>query len=200
MTPESKQEIILNYRSRLLANGDSYLAVQWSTQEGQLFRFRKLAQIGDLTGQCVLDLGCGIGALYPFLLAQFGDVRYTGIDIVPESIAFAAAKYPDARFLCCDVEENQITEQFDYVLMSGLFNNREAASDDFLFALITKAFQHCRIGLGFNFISTVHNFHDSALAYHDPVKVMKYCLSELSSNVVMHHHYERCDVAVFVYR
>ena len=38
------------------------------------------------------------------------------------------------------------------------------------------------------------------MAYHDPVVVFDFCLNNLAPKVTLHHHYERCDVAVFVYR
>jgi hypothetical protein len=66
--------------------------------------------------------------------------------------------------------------------------------------MISTVFKRCSVGLGFNFISTFVNYTDPELAYHDPMEVLEFCLRELSPRVIMQHHYERCDVAVFVYR
>ena len=57
-----------------------------------------------------------------------------------------------------------------------------------------------RIGLGFNFLSALNNFRDPHMNYQDPLEVFQYCLRHLTRKVTMHHHYERCDVAVFAYR
>ena len=38
------------------------------------------------------------------------------------------------------------------------------------------------------------------MAYYDPAAVFDYCRRELSSRITLHHHYERHDVVVFVYR
>ena len=97
MNKESKQFIKDNYRNLFLKDGSGPEVGQWSA-EGQLFRFEKLIQIGNLSGSRVLDLGCGIGDLYPYLLERFENIDYTGIDIVPELVAYADQKYPKAKF------------------------------------------------------------------------------------------------------
>jgi SAM-dependent methyltransferase len=199
MTPEAKLQIIDNYQSLLRQHGDSAEAAQWSP-EGQLFRFRKLVTIGDLGGRSVLDLGCGLGALFPFLIDRFNSIDYTGIDIVPDSIAHASMKYPGTRFLCRDILTDPLDEQFDYVLISGPFNNQFPGVNKFLEDLVEAAFGCCRIGLAFNFTSSWVNFTNPEMAYHDPAHVLHFCLRHLSRKVSMHHHYERCDVVVFVYR
>jgi len=199
MKDETKQSIIENYRNLFSKYGSGPEANQMSL-EGQRFRFEKLAQIADLKGRRVLDLGCGTGDMYPFLMNRFGYVDYTGIDLVPESVAFAAKRYPDARFLCCDVLNQKIDEVFDYVLLSAVFNNAIPNSTEFLKELIAVAFRHCSSGLGFNFISKYVNFTDPQMAYHDPVEIFDFCLRELTPKVMVHHHYKRCDVVIFAYK
>jgi len=191
--------IVENYRNLLRKHGSGPEVGQWSA-EGQRFRFEKLIQIGDLKGKRILDLGCGIGDLYPLLLDRFGEVDYTGVDIVPEIVASAAGKYPDARFECRDLLAGDLGETFDYVLISGMFNNARPDCTVFLKQMIVAAFRHCRVGLGFNFISTHVNTLDDEMAYHDPAEVLSFCLENLTRKVSLHHHYERCDVVVFAYK
>ena len=148
----------------------------------------------------MLDLGCGLGDLYPFLLERFGHVIYTGMDIVPELVSAARQRYPGACFLCSDLSSDDIDETFDYVLVSGIFNNAIPNCTDFLKEMIATAFQHCSLGLGFNFISSYVNYHDTGMAYHNPVDILDFCLKNLSRKITMSHHYERCDVCVFAYR
>jgi hypothetical protein len=42
--------------------------------------------------------------------------------------------------------------------------------------------------------------HEPEMAYYDPAQVLDFCIRNLTRKVVMHHHYERVDVAVFTYR
>jgi SAM-dependent methyltransferase len=199
MTQQTKELMIGNYRGLFQKYGDAPEATQWSP-DGQLFRLRKLMEIGDLRKCRVLDLGCGLGALYPLLMEKFGEVHYTGIDIVPEMVEFAARKFPQARFYCCDLLTECLGETFDYVLSSGVFNNAMPDCDEFMRELLVAGFQYCTRGMGFNFTSTHVNFTDAEMAYHDPAQVLDFCIRNLTRKVILHHHYERVDVAVFAYR
>jgi SAM-dependent methyltransferase len=195
----SKQAIVENYRELLLKHGHGPEVAQLS-KEGQQFRFDKLVQIADLNGQRVLDLGCGIGDLYPFLLNRFGNVDYTGIDIGSELITAAKVRYPATRFICKDVQEDGIGESFDFVLISGIFNNAIPNCTQFLKEMIELAFSHCSKGLAFNFISRHVNYLSPGMAYHDPSEILDFCITNMTRKVTMQHHYERCDVVVFAYR
>ena len=59
-------------------------ALGWKNRDSQQHRFEELAQIGDLRGCSVLDVGCGHGDLYPYLQERHGEFHYTGIDNVRE--------------------------------------------------------------------------------------------------------------------
>ena len=199
MKPSSKQFLIDNYRSSLAKHGAGARVGQQSA-EGQRFRFEKLAEVGDLTGATVLDVGCNLGDLFPFLAQRFDRLRYTGIDIVPELIERARSAHPETAFECRDLLLDPYGERFDYVFISGTFNNNIPDSGEFLREMTAAAFEACRRALAFNFISTHVNFRDAEIAYHDPVAVLAHCVEHLSPKVILQHHYERCDVAVFVYR
>ena len=93
-----------------------------------------------------------------------------------------------------------LAEIFDYVLISGMFNNAIPDGVTYLHEMTSLAFRHCALGMAFNFISTHVNATDAELAYHDPVAILDFCLRHLSRKVTIEHHYERCDVVVFVYR
>jgi SAM-dependent methyltransferase len=199
MDPADKSRLIENYRQLLQQHGEGPAVGQWSA-EGQRFRFDKLAQIANLRGSRVLDIGCGIGDLYPYLNTLYGNVDYTGVDIVPELISCATDRYASARFLCIDLMTEPFPEQFDYALISGVFNNDVSGPTDYLKQLVRVAFGMCARGVAFNFTSNRVNWNDAGMAYHDPVEVFRFCLDNLSRKVALAHHYERCDVAVYVYR
>ena len=199
MNAEVKEMIVADYRGRFRKYGDSPEASGMSSA-GHRFRFQKLMEIADLRNRRVLDLGCGIGAFYPYLIERFGELDYTGIDIVPEMIAHAARKYPAARFLCSDLSIESPDDPFDYVLISTVFNKKLPNNDGFMRELLTLAFKYCKLGLGFNFLSTHVNYSEEEMAYFDPAQVLDFCICNLTRKIVMHHHYERVDVAVFAYR
>jgi len=200
MDGASKQRVVDNYRNKLLKFKEGPAVGGWSL-EGQLFRFERLVRLGQLDNFKILDLGCGIGDFYTYLTGRYNKIRYTGIDIVPELIAYAKDIYPNANFLCHDILQTDPIDNFDYAFISGMFNNGEISNcTAFLKKIVATAFQHCSRGLAFNFISTYVNYSDSEMAYHDPVEIFDFCIKNLSKKVMIDHHYERCDVAVFVYK
>jgi SAM-dependent methyltransferase len=199
LRPEAKEMLIDNYRRLFLSHGPGPEATQ-NSAEGQVMRFDQLTKIADLSGSKVLDLGCGIADFYPVLNEKFAGLDYTGIDIVPEMIDYARAKYPAASFQCRDILQDPLAEDFDYVLICGMFNNAIHGATEFLKSMVLAAFQKAHKGLGFNFISNRVNFVDDGMAYHDPADMLTFCIDELSRKTIMCHHYERCDVSVFVYR
>ncbi len=182
-----------DYRKRFQKYGDAPESVGISSA-GQRFRFRKLVKIGDLRNRRVLDLGCGIGDFYPFLIEKFGQLDYTGIDLVSEMVEFDKNKYPKARFLHHDLFAEPLAETFDYVMISTVFNYAMPGSGEYMRELLTHAFHYCTRGLGFNFLPTLVNFTEPEMAYYDPAQVLDFCIQNLTRKVVIHHHYERVDV------
>src|SRR5262249_27889971 len=152
--------------------------------EGHQFRFGKLMEIADLRNCRVLDLGCGIGGFYPYLTEKFGQVHYTGIDLVPEMVEFAARKYPQARFLCRDLSANPLEETFDYVFISTVFNYAIPNGEAYMKDLLKLCFAYCTRGLGFNFLSTFVNYSDPEMAYYDPAQVLDFCIRNLTRKVL----------------
>jgi hypothetical protein len=183
----------------LRQHGDSPGATQ-ASPEGQRFRFHKLLELAPLDGCSVLDVGSGIGDFFPIIRDRFREVRYHGIEVVPEMVDLAAAKYPEASFRVANLLVDPIAQRYDYVFLSQIFNNAVEGSSAFLEGLVAAAWPLATRGLGFNFISTHVNFTNPEMAYHDPAGVLDFCVRHLSRRVVLHHHYDRCDVAVFVYR
>ncbi len=73
-------------------------------------------------GVDVLDVACGTGVLFPDYLAR--QVRsITAVDISPEMVRIAAAKYPDENVtvLCADVENWEPQRKFDCVMVYNAF-------------------------------------------------------------------------------
>lgn len=67
-------------------------------------------------GMSVFDIGSGDGSLLNRLQPSDG----LGVDISPGMLAFASKKYPGLRFELQDAESLDISQQYDYVVMSDL--------------------------------------------------------------------------------
>ena len=79
-----------------------------------------LDNAGIKGGMDVLDVACGTGVLFPDYLKR-GVESLTGIDISPEMAKIAAAKFPEVRVICGDVEETTFDKQFDAVMVYNAF-------------------------------------------------------------------------------
>ncbi len=84
-------------------------AAQWDSiaeiQPDKISRIFTAAGIGE--GDCVLDIACGTGILFPFYI-ESGVSRIDGVDLSPEMVQQCRAKFAaDSRIrvLCEDAEE-----------------------------------------------------------------------------------------------
>lgn len=172
-------------------------ALGWKAGEGQEARFRMLSQIGDLTNCSVLDVGCGHGDLSAYLHNQFSGLRYIGIDQLDAFLDVAIERYghlPDTSFFQGDFSLADLPFT-DYILASGALSYRNS-DPDFVFKTITKLFNACRVGLGFNLLSAVENPGGILVAYDLPV-IMEHCRT-LSERVVLKEGYYENDFTVLV--
>ncbi len=197
--------VIDAYRKTFALYGDAPESVMWSS-ESQQWRFDKLLEMSGIKSRAfqapprVLEVGCGLGHLYPTLTQIVGEVQYTGIDIVPELVAHATNAYPDARFICQDICEKPLDEKFQFVFISGLFNCPfRADSATFMPALLQSAFNACTIAMAFNFISSHVNFKSENTNYFDPQEVLGHTL-KITKKTTMDHHYRNCDVAIALWK
>lgn len=99
---------------------------KWAQQAGQDVKMilHGLEPEG-LAGQDVLEIGCGVGRLAPFLSECMQS--YTGFDIAPSMVAEAQRRYaqlPKARFLVSDGEsmpEGVTDRQYDLIISFAVF-------------------------------------------------------------------------------
>lgn len=194
---EKSKEI---YQKAFDKYGDDTKSCLWD--KPMIMRYEKLCQVAPLENRSVLDLGCGLGGLYDFVVnnLKVNNIKYKGIDLIDGMIQTASGKYPDAHFETRDIFQNPIQEKYDYVFMCGVFNVKIGDDIEFMKKMLKSAYDCCNKGIAFNFISSKVNFTTEGTQYHDPIEVMKFCIENLSWKVSMDHHYEKCDVSVFVYR
>jgi ubiquinone/menaquinone biosynthesis C-methylase UbiE len=65
----------------------------WRNINSQQARYKALTKVGDLSGASMLDVGCGYGDLKAYLDQHYTDFDYIGIDLQPEFINQAKARY-----------------------------------------------------------------------------------------------------------
>ena len=118
----SQAEVASFFRLHLQLHGPNWRGLGWQSQRSQRRRFAVLSEVGPLANTRVLDIGCGVGDLYHYLRRRRIPVTYTGFDILPEMVAHARRRYPEAQFEVRDVLQGLGPQHFDYVLCSGAFH------------------------------------------------------------------------------
>ena len=185
-------DFLRNHYSNLLQRyGDSPEGVQWSDRQTQERRMEILAQIGNLSSAKILDFGCGTGELLAFLkkTREFKG-EYVGYDISNSMISRAKHKFPRHRFECRDVFTDGVTGFFDYILISGVFNNLVDNNWGLMTELLSLLFDRTKIGLAFNALSTYVDYRDANLFYVKPEEIFRFCKENLSPCVTLRHDYE----------
>ncbi len=112
---------------------------------------------GIRPGVDVLDVACGTGVLFPDYLRR-GAASVTGIDISPEMAKIAAAKFPEVKVICGDVEETAFGRQFDCIMVYNAFPHFPDPA-----RLVAVLAGLCKIG---GRLSVAHSMSRDALTAH----------------------------------
>ncbi|HVJ85175.1 MAG TPA: class I SAM-dependent methyltransferase [Caulifigura sp.] len=114
-------------------------ALRWILEGGYRGHHRVVRTLAAAPGR-VLDLGCGTGIYSPF----FSPDGYLGVDISPDYIAAARAKYPAHQFEVCDATGvNLPGASFDACMISGVLHHLD---DDTAGRVIQEAARLVRPG------------------------------------------------------
>jgi trans-aconitate methyltransferase len=200
MNSADKNVIVNRYRERLQAHGAGPQALATGNAERRAIRFGVLADIGELEGCSVLDIGCGLADFLAYLRERGVNVNYTGYDITPEFVAEAARRHPEATFEVRDVQTDGIPQKFDYVVSSQTFNNRLAHDDNRLVMQEVLRLAHgvALRGVAFDMITDHVDFREDRLFYYSPEEMFRFAKT-LTKRVQLRHDYPLYEFALYLY-
>lgn len=191
MNESGPAELRAHYRALFEQHGATASAVQWSSTETQKNRFRVLSEITQ-PEERVVDVGSGLGDMLSFLREEQGFVgRYTGLDLVPEFVAHARARYESdnqASFSVANVLEDELPRA-DVYLSSGLFNNRMDDNWGYMTRILARMYECAERAVAFNALSTYVDYQDAHLYYCDPLALFDYIKQNLTRRVTLRHDY-----------
>jgi SAM-dependent methyltransferase len=173
--------------------------VGWISRHNQEIRFEKLIEIGDLQNSKILDLGCGLGCLYGYLKSHGWRGDYTGIDLLPSMVKEARIRFPEARFEVRDILENPTPEQWDYVLISGIFNHRVHDNWEWMEQIMKAVLKSARKGAAFNVLSSESGWWDSELFYAPPAGLERKANEWSAGKYKLVRGYLPEDLTVYLY-
>jgi SAM-dependent methyltransferase len=188
------------YRELVGQHGYDVKALGWGSRDSQAKRFAVLSEVGKLNGSSVLDVGCGLGDLYAWMRRKRLRVRYTGVDITPEMVDKARARFPETQFRVCDLLDRlQPVVAHDYVLSSGIFTHRRASAFEFLEAMVRRMYDLSEKALAFNCLSMWAEAKERGEYHADPLQVVSLC-RKVTPCVVLRHDYHPRDFTVYLYK
>jgi tRNA G46 methylase TrmB len=98
LDPEDVNRVIQRYQRRIAEHGPTFASLNSGSEEKQAIRHWVHASALRGAQPSILEIGCGLGDFYSYLLEQKRDCSYHGYDIVPEYITQCRRVYPQATF------------------------------------------------------------------------------------------------------
>jgi SAM-dependent methyltransferase len=172
----SREKIIKqHYEPRILPGRPHFEILDWADAQSQRLRFEVLAAHVGLAGKSLLDVGCGLGDLYGFLLERGLTVDYTGVDISEKMIQHARRAHPGGHFLAADLfAKNPFgRKRFDVAFCSGTFNLNVGNNISFLPTALRQLFGLSRRALVFNLLHRRARRQHPHCVYYEPGEILK---------------------------
>ncbi|MBW5383442.1 class I SAM-dependent methyltransferase [Brachyspira pilosicoli] len=207
---ESRKSIIVDhYINRVNdLNIPDYKVVDWESEEAQNLRFKALIEHFNMSGNVLLDVGCGVGSLAEYIDKNNINLYYIGIDIMPEMVERAKSKtYKNIspQFMTMDFfKKTDIKDDVDYIYTSGIFNLNLGNNEEFLKEAIEAFLLAARKGVCFNLldISCKEKYGDKYYYYKkdDILLLTQDILKKLNLNYKIHieDKYLQNDFSVFI--
>jgi SAM-dependent methyltransferase len=186
------------YASAYTSFGHSPSAVLWPTRELQHQRFDQLLIKPLSQSESVLDVGCGLADLKPFLESHGWRGRYCGIDLTHTLVQAVRQVHPDWEVHNFDIMSGPYQEIFDVAFISGLFNTRFLNSKHTIETALKNAYNSIHNTLFFNFISDTLRERRPQMSYYYPDGVLAYCCTELQPVQLHCHRFQDGNVTVAV--
>lgn len=198
-------EVASYYSEKLKTHGETPQGVDWNGEEGQFLRFAQLCKVVDGAGGAfsLNDLGCGYGAMFDYVHAQYPGLSYCGIDISQDMIHSAQARHahsPGARFICASVPDRVA----DFGIASGIFNVRLGRTDaewyDYLVTTLDTLHETSQLGFAFNCLTSYSDEDKKRpyLYYTDPCRLFDLCKRRYSRQVALLHDYGLYEFTILV--
>jgi len=184
--------------------GDDHRSLGFNQRTSQQKRFEALCELGDFNGRRLLDVGCGLGHFLLFLRQRGVHPEYTGLDITPELIGHARARFQGESSLPCGFEVGDTLtyephKPFDFVVASGIFGLLSAQAEGRIAPTMHRLFSWATVGMAINFLSNRAPRQAKGRLYVDPSRMLSLAL-ELTPAVRLHHNYLPNDFTLYLFK
>lgn len=200
--PQAFERVVEEFRRAFHEHGDSPAAI-FDPKGRQKVRYRALT--GHLRGErfSVLDFGCGLAHLYPYLAARFPNCRYTGVDLVPEFIEHGRRAYPNAGFhLIKSVDD--LRDTYDHIVLSTVFNFRYVESLEENRAIVRdtlrRLFAKARVSLAVDFMTDYVDFQQQGAYHENADEIRRFAERELTRRLILDQSYAPYEFSLILFK
>lgn len=189
------------YNKRFDQHGRDIKTVGWGSEWSQRLRFEVLFRGLDPKGKTILDIGCGLGDLIPFLEQQTGgDFNYVGIDIAEKLIDDARSIYGhDGReFYVGDIFSVNVP-QIDIAVLSGALSLRVPGIEEYAYETMKRMFELSREAACLNFLTKYVDFELEKNQHYQPESIFSNA-KKISKRVNLLHDYPLYEFTVQIIR
>jgi len=193
----------IDYFTKMLVDSENDHSAVAQSEVSHRKRFEKIYEIGDWDGKSVLDVGCGIGGFYKFILEKNKIINYTGYDINELMIKEAKIRHENIKnkFTVKDIIDKPIKDRFNYVVSVGPFNLKFSENDNMNITeiLLKRMYDISIDGFAISMTSSLSKKKNDKTYYYDPFEITSY-ISSFTQNYKLDHSFLPHDFVVFVYK
>ncbi len=195
----NSRELREDYENSLKLFGPGPKALLWWDYRSMAIRFRELIADVPVEGKHIMDAGCGMGDLLPYLYAKSPNFHYLGLDVNESFIEIANRRYEGHEFKQGDPFNKKIG-MFDVVLSSGVMNSNIPNWQEKRKKMIKNLFAQTGEVLAFNMAGGLKPPRDDSLiAYADAQEIFEFCRT-LTSRVILRTAYLKKDFTVVMFK
>ncbi len=158
------------YNARFDEYGSDVKTVGWGNESSQYLRFDVLFRGLDPKGRTILDVGCGLGGLIPYLERHTGgDFRYIGVDIAEKLIGEAAAKHGGAGrdFYVGDIHSVTLPP-VDIAVLSGALSFKAGGMEEYAYGTMERMYALSRKAACLNFLTKYVDYELDKNQHYQP--------------------------------
>ncbi len=159
MTATLRETVASYYNHKIEQYGPTPLGVDWSCVPTQEMRFVQLLKVCNFDAQFSLnDLGCGYGALVPYLVRRHRrhNLDYLGVDLSASMVHVARQKWKHKPGVAFE-QGHRPSRMADYSVASGIFNVKLNATvaqwEAYIANTLDELHATSRIGFACNFLT-----------------------------------------------
>jgi len=170
--------------------------VGWNSIESQELRFSVLKNCKIRNNESILDIGCGYGNLFSWLIRNEYHVNYSGIDIIPKFVNYCKKNIQSTECIFTECNFINYHKPHDWVFASGVFCLKHKDWEQY----ITKSLKHLYHisvkGVVVNFLTNPKKVNPDM--HYTTNKVLDNIISPWCDNYQIDNTYKTNDISVIL--